>query len=143
MPSPLSTRREHRVPFRRSRFIAVPWAVLGGGLVGSAARVGIGHYLPAASGGFPAATLVVNLVGSLLLGFYLARREQAITARWSVRFWAIGVLGSFTTFSAFSLDVVHLLQADRPLMAGGYLAGSIGGGLALALVGQRVGSAIR
>jgi CrcB protein len=118
-------------------------AVLGGGLVGSAARAGIGHYLPAASGAFPVATLVVNLTGSFLLGYYLARREQASTARWSVQFWAIGMLGSFTTFSAFSFDVFHLLEAKRPLLAGGYVAASIVGGLVLALAGQRLGSSIR
>jgi CrcB protein len=117
--------------------------VLGGGLVGSAARVGIGYLLPAASDGPPLTTLAVNLVGSLLIGFYLARRERAITARWSLQFWAIGVLGSFTTFSAFSLDVVRLLEDDRLPTAVGYSAVSIGGGLLLALVGQRLGAQAR
>ena len=132
------------MPFTRSRLNTGAWvAVLGGGLVGSAARSGVGHYLPAEAGGFPVATLVVNLTGSLLLGSYLARREQSTTSRWSLQFWAIGVFGSFTTFSAFSLDVVDLLQADRPLMAGGYVTASIVGGLGLALLGQRVGSAVR
>jgi CrcB protein len=87
--------------------------------------------------------MTVNLLGSLVLGFYLARRERATTLRWSVRFWAIGMLGSFTTFSGFSLDVVRLLQVDRPLMALGYVAASIVGGLALALLGERIGSLLR
>ncbi|MEX0864191.1 MAG: CrcB family protein [Acidimicrobiia bacterium] len=117
--------------------------MLGGGVVGSAARTGIGYYLPASTGAFPAATLVVNLIGSLLIGLYLARRERAITSRWSLQFWAIGVLGSFTTFSAFSLDIVHLLVSDRLLMAVGYVTTSIVGGLLLAVVGQRAGSLIR
>lgn len=85
----------------------------------------------------------MNLTGSLLLGFYLARRERATTGRWSLRFWAIGMLGSFTTFSAFSFDIVQLLQANRLLMAGGYVTGSLVGGLGLALLGQRVGSVAR
>lgn len=132
------------MPFRHSGTNAGPLlAVLGGGLVGSAARAGLGHYLPAAPAAFPVATLVVNLTGSLLLGFYLARREQATTARWSVQFWAIGAIGSFTTFSAFSLDVVHLLKADRVTMAAGYVTASVFGGVVLALVGQRAGSVIR
>jgi CrcB protein len=118
-------------------------AVLGGGLVGSAARAGIGHVLPTTPGAFPVATLMVNLIGSLLLGVYLARRERAATVRWSLQFWAIGVLGSFTTFSAFSLDVVHLLDANRPMPALGYVTASVIGGLFLALTGQRLGASFR
>jgi fluoride exporter len=107
--------------------------------VGSAARAGVGLWLPDSQGTFPVGILVVNLLGSFLLGLYLARREAAITARWWLQFWAIGALGSFTTFSAFSLDMVYLLEAGRPLAAGGYVTASIVGGLYLALVGQRVG----
>lgn len=118
-------------------------AVLGGGLVGSAARAGIGRVLPTAPGGFPVATLMVNLIGSLLLGVYLARRERAATVRWSLQFWAIGLLGSFTTFSAFSLDVIDLLDANRPVPALGYVTASVLGGLLLALTGQRLGSGAR
>jgi len=132
------------MPLCRLRLNSGRWlAVLSGGLVGSASRAGIDYYLPNEQGAFPVATLLVNLIGSLLLGSYLARRERAATGRWSLQFWAIGVFGSFTTFSAFSLDVVHLLQADRPLAAGGYVTASMVGGLGLALVGQRVGSTLR
>jgi CrcB protein len=118
-------------------------AVLGGGLVGSAARTLIGNVLPTTPGAFPVATLMMNLIGSLFLGVYLARRERAATVRWSLQFWAIGVLGSFTTFSAFSLDVVHLLDANRPTPALGYVTASVIGGLLLALTGQRLGSSFR
>jgi len=118
-------------------------AVLGGGLVGSAARTLIGNVLPTTPGAFPVATLMMNLIGSLFLGVYLARRERAATVRWSLQFWAIGVLGSFTTFSAFSLDVVHLLDANRPIPALGYVTASVIGGLLLALTGQRLGSSFR
>ena len=58
-------------PFRR------PWtAVLAGGIIGSAVRTGVSYYLPAAPGRMSVATMIVNLAGSLLLGFYLARREH-------------------------------------------------------------------
>lgn len=121
-----------------------PWsAVLAGGLVGSAARIGVGYLLPAASGQFPAATLIVNLAGSLLLGFYLARREQTVTSPLSIQFWGIGVFGSFTTLSTFSIEVLHLLDQGHPATAVGYLVVSIVGGLIVALAGQRLGSVIR
>ncbi|HSL25505.1 MAG TPA: CrcB family protein [Acidimicrobiia bacterium] len=111
-----------------------------GGLVGSAVRSGIGLWLPTPRGGFPTADLVVNLAGSFLLGLYLARRERSVGARWALPFWAIGVLGSFTTFSAFSLDAVRLLVDGRPWIAAGYVAASIIGGLTAALTGQRAGA---
>jgi len=121
-----------------------PWtAVLAGGIIGSAARTGVSDYLPAAPGRMPVTTLIVNLAGSLLLGFYLARREQAVTAPLSLQFWGIGVFGSFTTFSTFSIEVVHLLERGQAATAVAYVATSIVGGLILALAGQRLGSVIR
>lgn len=121
-----------------------PWfPVLAGGLIGSAARVGVSYLLPAAPGRLPVATLIVNLTGSLLLGFYLARRERTVTAPLSLQFWGIGVFGSFTTFSTFSIEVAHLLAQGRAATAVGYIASSIIGGLILALAGQRLGSVIR
>lgn len=84
----------------------------------------------------------MNLTGSLLLGFYLARREQTVTAPWSLTFWGIGVFGSFTTFSTFSIEVFLLLDHGNAFTAAGYVTASMVGGLILALVGQRVGSGI-
>ena len=133
---PLRTRILTR--FRR------PWtAVLAGGIIGSAVRTGVSYYLPAAPGRMPVATLIVNLAGSLLLGFYLVRREQTVTAPLSLQFWGIGVFGSFTTFSTFSIEVVHLLGQSQAATAIAYIATSIVGGLTLALFGQRLGSVIR
>jgi fluoride exporter len=121
-----------------------PWAaVLAGGIIGSAARTGVSYLLPAATGRLPVATLIVNLAGSLLVGFYLARREQTVTAPLSLQFWGIGVFGSFTTFSTFSIEVVYLLGQRKAATAVAYVATSIIGGLILALSGQRVGSVIR
>ena len=134
------------MPFRTLTLARLgrPWsAVLAGGLLGSAARIGVGYLIPAAPGRLPVATLIVNLAGSLLLGFYLARREQTVTARLSLQFWGIGVFGSFTTFSAFSIEVFHLLGQGQPFTAVGYIAASIVGGVTLALAGQRLASVIR
>lgn len=84
----------------------------------------------------------MNLVGSFLLGLYLARRERAVSRRGSLQFWAIGLLGSFTTFSAFSVDLVRLLEAGRAGAAGVYLLSSICGGLLAAMLGLRVGAVV-
>jgi len=117
--------------------------VLSGGLVGSAARAGVALLLPTPSASFPASTTLVNVVGAFLLGFYLARRQQALGSPWSVRFWAIGVLGSFTTFSAFSIEVVELIGSHKVAMALSYVAVSVLGGIGSALVGDRLGRVLR
>lgn len=104
------------------------------------ARLGVAELVGGATGEFPWTALIVNLSGSFLLGLYLARRERAVATESSIPFWAIGVLGSFTTFSAFSLDVVYLIEAGRGLVAAGYVAASVMGGLTVALLGERVGS---
>ena len=138
MPDPASG---HTTP---SRWTASAWlTVFAGGLVGSAIRSGISLTIPAPAGTFPGATLTVNLVGSLLIGLFLALWDRSAARSRSLRFWAIGVLGSFTTFSTFSLEVVQLLDAQQPVMAGGYLIGSVAGGLVLAVVGLRLGSVQR
>jgi CrcB protein len=125
----------------RRQLLGRPWlAVVVGGLIGSMARLGVAELVGGATGEFPWTALVVNLSGSFLLGLYLARRERAVATESSIPFWAIGVLGSFTTFSAFSLDVVNLIEEGRGLVAAGYVAASVMGGLTVALLGERVGS---
>lgn len=89
--------------------------------------------------GFPTAVLIVNLIGSFGLGVYLAMRQRVITRSTSLHFWAIGMLGSFTTFSTFSVDLVRLMDAGQPMTAGAYLLTSLMGGLSLAFVGGRIG----
>ncbi len=127
---------------RSSPWVA-PLAVLAGGFLGSAVRIIVVAATPDSPGRFPTGTLAVNLFGSLILGFYLARRERAVSGRWSLQFWAIGALGSFTTFSAFSLEVVQLLDVGRATIAAGYVLASTLGGLAAAVLGHRLGSAGR
>lgn len=118
-------------------------AVVGGGLVGSLGRSVIAGLIPIRAGGWPVATLIVNLAGSLLLGAYLVRRQRVITARWSLHFWAIGLFGSLTTFSAFSIEVVRLVDSGRGAVAGLYVVASIFGGLIAEFVGESMARAFR
>jgi len=119
-----------------------PLAVLAGGLLGAGLRAAITAALPVPAGAFPVTTFAINLSGSLLLGGYLARRQRAVVARWSLQFWAIGALGSFTTFSTFSLEVVRLLDASMVATALWYASASTIGGLAAALLGGRIGRVV-
>lgn len=118
-------------------------AVLAGGLLGSGLRAVISEMAPITPGRFPLTTLVVNVVGSFALGVYLARRQRAVTSDWSLRFWAIGGLGSFTTFSTFSAEVFQLISAGTAWIAASYVLASLVGGIAAAVLGERLGRAVR
>ncbi|MDO5613601.1 MAG: fluoride efflux transporter CrcB [Paracoccus sp. (in: a-proteobacteria)] len=106
-----------------------------GGAVGSVARYSVGRLVGA--GGLPLATLIVNVLGSFAMGLLaaaLAHRGGSDHAPLLLT----GFLGGFTTFSAFSLDTLTLIERGQGVAAAGYVAASVGlslvaviGGLAL------------
>ena len=82
-------------------------------------------------GKFPFGTLVVNVVGCLLIGFLVAAFSGRLQIREEFRLALIvGVLGGFTTFSAFGIETFDLLQHRLYLRAGANVLLSVGGGLA-------------
>ena len=96
------------------------------------ARFGVGRWVGRwlGAGAFPLATLLVNIVGGLLMGLlagWLAFRggAQGETIR---LFAAVGVLGGFTTFSAFSLEAVMLAERGALGTAAAYVAVSLAAG---------------
>jgi fluoride exporter len=99
---------------------------LGGG-IGSALRHGVNIAAARLLGtAFPYGTLTVNVVGSLVMGLlaaYFAFKGDA-TQHWRL-FFTTGVLGGFTTFSAFSLDVAVLIERDAWGLAALYVAVSV------------------
>lgn len=108
--------------------------VFAGGSIGTAARIGVALWIPDA-GGFPVATLLVNVIGALLIGILAARLPQTTGLR---VFLGTGVLGGFTTYSAF-MTGTDALWADAPLLAFSYAGGSLVLGLAAAALGLRLG----
>lgn len=99
-----------------------------GGAIGSIARYGsgvlIGRIWPSP---FPLATMLINIAGSLAMGLlvgWLARTTPAWQADARL-FLAVGVLGGFTTFSAFSLDAITLIERGALLEAALYALGSV------------------
>ncbi len=101
--------------------------VFAGAGLGGALRHGVNEAALRLFGtGLPAATLIVNVVGSLAIGVlagYFASRTG--TSQHLRLFLATGVLGGFTTFSAFSLDTALLLQRQAYWSAAGYAAASV------------------
>jgi CrcB protein len=110
------------------------------GATGSVLRYAVGLWLKSASGqAFPAATLLVNLVGSLLIGLlagYAGRYHWVAGEGWILL--ATGLCGGFTTFSTFSLEGVRMLQAGATGPALFYLGISVVIGLALCALGYRL-----
>lgn len=102
-------------------------AVAGGGAVGALLRYGasvsVARWLP---GAFPWGTLAVNVAGSLLMGiaYVLLTERDLLTPAWRT-FVTVGLLGGFTTFSAFSLDALTLLGQGAALRAGAYVLASV------------------
>ena len=103
-------------------------AVGAGGALGAVMRFITGSVLLTVLGArFPWGTLTVNVIGSLIMGIAagLFARHMADTAPEWRAFLMVGVLGGFTTFSAFSLDVSVLMERGQMTAAGLYIASSV------------------
>ena len=109
-----------------------------GGAAGSVARYGAYRLWPSAPGGWPVPTLTVNVLGSFAIGllymYVAARGASADNAR---LFWMTGVLGGFTTYSAFALETVLL---GFSLTGIAYVLATVFGCLAAALLGMKIGT---
>jgi CrcB protein len=111
-------------------------AIAAGGGLGTLARYGVDRWLATPGFGFPWPTLVVNLVGSFLLGLVVT----LATERWSptryVRpFAAIGFCGGFTTFSTMVIEIAQRGQHGRAGLAALYLVVTLLAGLAAVVAG--------
>ena len=111
--------------------------VMAGGAVGAGARHLTGRAMLRLAGpGWPWGTLTVNLVGGLLMGIlvgWLLRLEDNGES-WRLLL-GVGVLGGFTTFSAFSLDLALMVQRGAWLAAGGYALMSVSGSVGALFAG--------
>lgn len=113
-----------------------------GGALGAGGRylvsVGVVRWLGVAAT-FPWATLIVNIVGSFLMGVLIEALALRFAGSPELRtFLATGVLGGFTTFSAFSMDVASLVGRKEQSLAVLYIAGSVG----LSILALYVGLAV-
>ena len=133
-----STATTTRSPSAWVRQHQAPLAVFAGGARGTLVRAGLARLWPHTAGELPTATLAVNLVGALALGFLLGRLALAPDTGWrrTLRLGlGTGFMGGLTTYSTFIVEVEHLAGGADLLGAATYLAGSLVAGVALAAVG--------
>ncbi len=105
-----------------------------GGVLGSLGRYGLGVARPGLL-----TTLVVNVLGSFLLGLLVGLRPHG---RWSRPFLGTGVLGGFTTFSTFSYETLLLVEDGHWTRAAVYALGSLALGLAAVAAGASLGASL-
>ena len=105
------------------------FAVAAGGALGSLARFWLAAAMAALTGPrFPWGTLLINVAGSAIIGLVaaLTLTPARVAMHPDLRvFLMVGVCGGFTTFSAFSLQTLELLQAGEAWPAAGYVLGSV------------------
>lgn len=115
-------------------------AVMVGGVIGATLRFFVAMLATHLGGeSFPWGTLTVNLIGSFMIGFLWALlAESSLDPAWRA-FIFVGLLGSFTTFSSFTLDGLKLLELNKVSLALLYIGGSNLLGLLLVYLGVVAG----
>ncbi|PIR37441.1 MAG: fluoride efflux transporter CrcB [Alphaproteobacteria bacterium CG11_big_fil_rev_8_21_14_0_20_39_49] len=105
----------------------IPIYIAIGGAIGSVLRYFTSNYFNSVfKVGFPAGTLAVNVIGSLAMGLVIGYLVKTLPHSNEMRaFLTVGLLGGFTTFSAFSLDAVTLIQRGNISHAFIYIALSV------------------
>ena len=110
-----------------------------GAFIGGMVRYMISVWIKSDANRFPLNTFLINLLGSFLIGFILNYSQKSeITFNFKL-FLTTGFCGGFTTFSAFSIEVIQLWQAGQHSVSVLYVVGSLVGGILFAWAGMKIG----
>jgi fluoride exporter len=118
------------------------FTVAAGGAFGAVLRFSLAaligaHHL------FPWATLTINIAGSFAIGLVWGGYGHTEWFQsWGRLLIVVGMLGGFTTFSAFSLETLNLLNSNRFFVAGGYVLASVSVCLMAVYFGEKTGQAL-
>lgn len=100
--------------------------VMSGGAIGAGLRFGLSKALPYSGQGWPWSTFVANILGGLAMGILAAWVLRGDNSAEPLRlFVGVGVLGGFTTFSAFSLEMARMIEQGHTGLAAGYAVASV------------------
>ncbi|MER7590969.1 CrcB family protein [Micromonospora sp. NPDC127501] len=151
MPEPFEPRTDPdvdlRVPADRRELTARPATVLAviaaGGVLGALARAGLQHAVPHPPTGFAWATFTINTSGCLLIGVLMAVLGHLDGGPPLARpFLGVGLLGGFTTFSTYAVDVQQAIVVGAPGTALAYLAATVLGALVAVALGDAVAAGL-
>ena len=107
-----------------------------GAIMGSAARYAVGQLVPHTTGTWPWSKFLVNIVGALIIGI-LSVTPRVMTSEKNRAFLITGILGGFTTYSAFAVESLHFTTAQQSLI---YIIGTFSAGIIAVQIGHIVGS---
>jgi len=144
-PAPVDADVDLHVPATRAELKPSPLPVLGaisaGGVLGALARNGMAAAWPHPASGFAWSTFVINVTGCLLIGVLMVIVTEVLPHRRLLRpFLGVGVLGGYTTFSTYIVDVHKAAAAGAPWTALAYLAATLIGAVLAVWAGSSVTS---
>jgi fluoride exporter len=128
-PDPVDPDVDLTVPAQVTELRQAPWSVLSviaaGGAIGAVARYGLQVAFPSRPIGFPWATFAINVIGCLLIGALAVVVARVVHHPLLRPFAGVGILGGFTTFSTYVVDIARLVDGRAFAIAGAYLAGTV------------------
>lgn len=111
--------------------------IAAGGVIGAEARYGLGRVLPHHASSFAWSTVLINVTGCLLIGVLMVILTELISPpRLARPFLGTGILGGYTTYSTFAVDVDNLVRAGRIAVAMSYLLVTLVAGWLAVYVGM-------
>lgn len=114
-------------------------AIFAGGALGGALRTGLEELAPLHAGSWPWVTFAVNVVGCLLLGYFVTRLQERLPVTAYQRpFLGTGFCGGLTTFSTYQVELLKMVEAGYVGLAALYCAGSLVAGFAGIMLGTAV-----
>jgi len=110
-------------------------AIYVGGVIGALVRVGLAEAAPHGAGDWPWATFAVNMVGALLLGYFVARLRDHPEDNLAHPFLTTGICGTLTTFATLQLELFEMVDGGHLALAAGYVAATLAAGFLFVRLG--------
>jgi Integral membrane protein possibly involved in chromosome condensation len=105
-------------------------AIFAGGVAGALARAGLAQVFPWDGRGWPWVTFVINVAGTVLLGYFVTRLQERLPPSTYRRpLLGTGFCGALTTFSTFQIELIKLARHSQVGLAFAYLGASVAAGL--------------